>query len=178
MSLRSDIKHLIGEQLPIQVVVGTAVAIKESDMTCTVEVDGRPTRYEVRLRSVISDDKGVIEVPKVNSRVLVALVENNPGSSFVVATSEVASLQVNFGTDRFMFSPEGMTGSVGTSALDMSAQGFEFSRSGESLKALLQDTLTAIQQITVPTPAGVSGVPNNIGAFEAIKTRIQTLLKA
>jgi hypothetical protein len=45
----------------------------------------------------------------------------------------------------------------------------------ESLKTLLNDILTAIQQLTVPTPAGPSGVPINLASFQQYNARLDNL---
>lgn len=54
---------------------------------------------------------------------------------------------------------------------------FTLKTENESLKLILSDLLDAIGQITVPTPAGASGVPVNVAAFTAIKQRLELLLK-
>jgi hypothetical protein len=48
----------------------------------------------------------------------------------------------------------------------------------ESLHAILNDLITAITLITVPTPAGPSGVPVNAATFNSILTRLSNLLSA
>jgi hypothetical protein len=47
-----------------------------------------------------------------------------------------------------------------------------------SLGSLLQNLISAIEDLTVPTPAGPSGVPVNILQFTAIKTQLQNLLES
>ncbi len=48
----------------------------------------------------------------------------------------------------------------------------------ESLKAVLSDLLDAVRQLTVPTPAGPSGVPINTADFGALQTRLNNLFSA
>ena len=45
----------------------------------------------------------------------------------------------------------------------------------ESLKTLLNDFLGAVQQLTVTTPAGPSGVPINLAAFQQLAARLNNL---
>jgi len=52
----------------------------------------------------------------------------------------------------------------------------EYAVYGETLKQKLEAILTAITQLTVPTPAGVSGVPNNSAAFNQIKSKLEEIL--
>ena len=47
----------------------------------------------------------------------------------------------------------------------------------ESLKSIISDLIDAINAITVPTAMGPSGLPINAPQFEAIKTRLDQLLK-
>jgi len=47
---------------------------------------------------------------------------------------------------------------------------------GEKLKGLMEDLITAINAMTVPTPAGPSGTPINSAQFESVKGRLQTML--
>jgi hypothetical protein len=48
----------------------------------------------------------------------------------------------------------------------------------ESLHGILNELITAITLITVPTPAGPSGVPVNAATFNTIVTRLSNLLSA
>ena len=47
---------------------------------------------------------------------------------------------------------------------------------GETLKGLLEDLISAITSITVPTPHGISGTPINSSQFSAINSRLKTML--
>lgn len=152
---------MVDENVPVQVRLGIVKETSVSDMTCQIEIKGRPTRYQVRLRSVITSDTGFICIPAVGSRVLVALIENDAQSSFIVATSDLEALQVK----------------IGNSFANITADGFIVERGGESLKKLLNDLLKAIQQLTVTTPAGPSGVPVNLSAFVDLQTRLSNILK-
>lgn len=47
---------------------------------------------------------------------------------------------------------------------------------GNTLKGLLEDLISAITSITVPTPHGPSGTPINSAQFSAINSRLKTML--
>ena len=49
--------------------------------------------------------------------------------------------------------------------------------SNENLNDLLQDLISEIQKISVPTPSGTSGYPLNIAAIASIGTKLNTLLQ-
>lgn len=55
-------------------------------------------------------------------------------------------------------------------------QGYIMETANESLKTILQDILTAINQITVTTPQGPSGTPVNAVDFTNISQRIENFL--
>ena len=55
---------------------------------------------------------------------------------------------------------------------------FTLSNGTESLATALQDLIAAIKALTVTTPAGVSGPPINLPAFEALAQRFTVLLAA
>jgi len=141
-------------------VAGKVASTDTRTMTCHVDLEARPTRYEVRLRAVVSDDTGLVAVPKEGSMVLVAMVDNMPQSSFVVATGELEKIQAT----------------IGESYMELTAQGMIMKRGGESLKKLLSDTYAAIQAMTVTTPAGPSGPPINIADFINLQSRLNNIL--
>lgn len=47
---------------------------------------------------------------------------------------------------------------------------------GDTLKSLLEETLDAVQQLTVPTAVGPSGPPTNAPLFASVKARLRTAL--
>lgn len=47
---------------------------------------------------------------------------------------------------------------------------------GDSLKQILNDLISAISKLTVTTPAGPSGIPNNLAEFQAISAKLDTIL--
>lgn len=160
MNIQQSIKRIVDQSIPVQVVAGKVASTDTRNMTCQVDIEGRPTRYEVRLRAVVSDDTGLVAVPKEGSMVLVAMVDNMPQSSFVVATGELEKLQAT----------------IGESYMELTAQGMIMKRGGESLKKLLSDTYAAIQAMTVTTPAGPSGPPINIADFINLQSRLNNIL--
>lgn len=67
---------------------------------------------------------------------------------------------------------------TGYLALHTEIDGYIIETGSESLKTILTDLIEAIEQLTVTTGVGPSGVPINLPAFTAIKTRLDGLLKA
>jgi len=95
MSLKHQITALIKAYTPIQVRVGKVLSVDKNNMTCDVSIKGRPDRLDVRLRSIIDEqDVGILVYPKTGSYVLVALIDNNPQSSFICGYSEVEKIRL------------------------------------------------------------------------------------
>ncbi len=95
MNLKQTILSIIKQNIPIQVVTGEVISIDETNMTCDVKIVSRPDRFDVRLRSIIDgQDKGILIYPKIGSKVLVGIIENNPQSSFICGFSEVDKIRL------------------------------------------------------------------------------------
>ena len=90
MTIKETIQALIKDKIKIQVFVGKVISVDENKMTCDVDLQNSPDLFDVRLRAVIdSNERGILIVPKINSYVLVGLIDNNIQSSFVCAFTEV-----------------------------------------------------------------------------------------
>jgi hypothetical protein len=61
---------------------------------------------------------------------------------------------------------------IGTTALDIDENGHQLARGNEDLKSILNDFMTEVNKISV-----VVGTTINIPAVEAIKLRLNTVLK-
>lgn len=94
MNLAELIRHIVLSNIPIQVVVGKVTEINENEATCTVAIQGEPTRYDVQLRSVVSDNNGFVIIPELNSYILLGIINNNPVHSFVIAYSNIQKVLI------------------------------------------------------------------------------------
>ncbi|WP_343671821.1 hypothetical protein [Chitinophaga sp.] len=106
---------------------------------------------DVRLRSVIGDNDGVLIFPQVNSSVLIARIQQS--NYFVVISVEKVDKIQYFVEDKFF---------------EMDKDGLEVSAGDESLKKCLDDLLDEIVTIYAPM---------NKSAFTDIKKRLAKLLK-
>lgn len=152
--VRQAIRKLTDER---EVFTGIASDIDPAAGTCAVTPsDGSPPWFEVALKAHPSATSYVI--PADGSQVVV--LKYSQQSAAIIAAADVQRLVWQVEDTLLEVTPEGLT----------------LSRSTESLKALLTDLCAAIEQITVPTAVGPSGVPVNIPAFVQIRTRIAQLL--
>lgn len=94
MSLIEAIQRAVAPMLPPPVVTGTVIAVDENAMTCDVEIPNKPTRYDVRLRSVIDEaESGMLIVPKLQSKVIIDTIEGRKTASYVAMFSEVKTIK-------------------------------------------------------------------------------------
>lgn len=149
--MREQLLNLIRQQLPVQVVSGTVLAVNKAEATCDVQPldTAAPEIFDVRLRAV--DDEqltGLIIWPQVGSVVLVGLIDNDPNTAFLSLASEVES--------------------------------YTLSTEQESLLTWLQDLVQALQQLVLLTNAGATTglLPTSQQALQQLLTRLPNLLTA
>lgn len=142
--------------------VGVVMEINEDDYTCTVSDPTDLEYYDVRLKSVVgAESEELVIVPKMNSSVLIANIGQTETEWVVVKCNVV---------DKIIYK-------IGTLQFEMDADGYKISKSGINLKEVLDGLIDQIKLITVPTPAGPSGVPVNAAAFDVIKSQLDQILK-
>ena len=127
------------------------------ESTCTVERQDAPSFYDVRLNAIDDDLESCFTVyPAEGSEVLVAIIENMKTEAVVIRCSEVQKVKAK----------------IGTTELEINADGFRFGRGNEDLKAAIGDLVAEIQKIIV-----VQGTGPNVAALTGIKNRINQILK-
>ena len=153
--IEQAILKLSGKSQLKQVLSGVAKDVGE--LTCTVERQGAPSLYDVRLNAIDDDLESCFTVyPAEGSEVLVAIIENMKTEAVVIRCSEVQKVKAK----------------IGTTELELDTDGFHFSRSDESLKTAMGDLVAEIQKIIV-----VQGTGPNVAALSGIKDRINQILK-
>lgn len=107
-TIKDYIDRMIQQNIPTQIVVGKVISVDENKQVCDVDVVNSPDLLDVRIRAVIDDEKkGVLIVPKVDSYVLVGLINNRPESAFVASVAEVdkyylyVNKEIQIGGDNF-----------------------------------------------------------------------------
>ncbi len=160
-----------------QVFPVTVKEVNEDEFTCSVLFDDELEYTDVRLRSVIDSAKqGFCFIPKVGSRIMVGRIANSE-QLFVALFSEVDKVLLTSGSLELTIDQDKLELKKGEAILKQTEAGFTMIRSGEGLKKILEDLITAITQLTVPTGVGPSGMPINAAAFTAIKNRIGNLME-
>lgn len=136
-------------------VLGKVLSVDMGKKTCTVQpLDDQPNILRVRLNANESPEQGLVIVPKQNSFVIVGQTANE--QPHVVMFSEVDSTETIINSMECKLNENGLKLSVGSN----------------DLKEGLSDLLTALEQLTVNTPNGVSSIPVNKAAITAAKNKI------
>ena len=141
------ITKIITEKLPVQVFAATVKAVNRAEAT----IDVQPL------------DKDAPEVFDVRLRA----VDDDTATGLILWPALQSVVLIGLiGND------------VNTAFMVMASevQSITLSTAQESMLTILQDLLTALQQLTVSTPAGVSGVPLNLPAFQSLAQRLPLLL--
>lgn len=149
MNFRAMIQQIITEQLPVQVLPATVLTVNKAEAI----IDVQP--IDEQLPQMFD-----VRLRAVDDDTATGLIQWPTVGSVVLI---------------------GLIGNDVNTAFMVAAsevETFTISTAQESLHTFLQDLLTALQQLTVPTPAGVSGVPINLTAFTDLATRLPLLLSA
>lgn len=155
MSAIGDFNNLMAEKMKrsqsVQTVFATVKAVdwNKKTMTATGVIDDLDY-YDVLL--------GLGEIytkPKVGSRVLIGLINNQGNNSFLIWSEET----------------EEWVHKVGKAEMEMKHDGFVLEAQGESLKKVLNDFIDEVNKIIV-----VNGTTINVAAVTAIKQRLNRIL--
>lgn len=155
MSAIGDFNNLMAEKMKrsqsVQTVFATVKAVDwdKKTMTATGVIDDLDY-YDVLL--------GLGEIytkPKVGSRVLIGLINNQGNNSFLIWSEET----------------EEWAHKVGKAEMEMKNDGFVLEAQGESLKNVLNDFIDEVNKIIV-----VNGTTINVAAVTAIKQRLNKIL--
>lgn len=164
---------------PYEIIGGTAVAgsVDESNQTLSVIPDGQEGKIEgVLLGAASAATDCMLVLPKDGSHVVIGSVDG-PGNWILLQPSEITKVLVTIGNTACTIRESGVKIETGNTVIEVESV-IKIATASESLHAILNDLITAITLITVPTPAGPSGVPVNAATFNSILTRLSNLLSA
>jgi hypothetical protein len=164
---------------PYEIMSGTVVAgsVDEGNQTISVQPDGQEGTIDgVLLGAASVATDAIVVVPKEGSHVVIGSVDG-PGNWILLKPSEITKVLVTITNTACTISENGVKMESGNTVIDVESV-IKIATASESLHAILNDLITAITLITVPTPAGPSGVPVNAATFNTIVTRLSNLLSA
>lgn len=148
---------------PIMGYSSLGIVTEITGMTCTVERDGLPPLFDVRLNAIDqSFDDMFLIIPVIGSQVLCLVVENQSAETAIVKYTEVEKVIITIGGARF----------------EMSAGKFDFKNDQSDLKKILTETLDQLKNAIITTPSGPGQFsdPNKL-KFTELKNDTEKLFK-
>jgi hypothetical protein len=145
MSLENEmakaIRFAIRKGIPVIVTEGNVTAVDKDKHTCDVDRPDLPDLPAVRLNATLDPGNDIITVfPKVGSKVLCILVENQPADAFMLTATDIEEISVKIGDmtilvnkDNIQFNDGQLGGMVKAKELKT-----QIDKNTEVLKALLQ----------------------------------------
>lgn len=110
------VKKVAGKMQVKQILSGTAVDV--GDLTCTVEREGSPALFDVRLNAIDDDLESYLTIyPAEGSAVLVAIIENMKTEAVVIRCSEVAQVKMKIGDQTLVADKDGFVFNDGTNGM-------------------------------------------------------------
>lgn len=145
------------------------VSVDDKEYTCQVRRDDAVDYFDVRLRALVDSSlQGAACVPSVGSTVLVCRIGNS-NELFVTQYSQIDKMAVTCKDVEILMDGTQIHVKVADTVLRSTTKGLTISRGSSGLKKTLNDLLTALQQLTVTTAVGPSGLPINIADFQKIQ---------
>jgi heptaprenylglyceryl phosphate synthase len=129
--IKTELDLFASKRGPAVLVAAKVTAINETDSTIEVELDNGATIDDVQLRSVVKAGDKVVVIPKVDSIVLIAAI-NNSSEFFVVGVEEL---------EKILIVKDGLQVII--------AGKIKIEKGADSLKDALVKTIEATEQIVV-----------------------------
>ncbi|MBN2669990.1 MAG: hypothetical protein JXR60_12285 [Bacteroidales bacterium] len=163
------VKGIINKEMNATITIGTVTSVNSN--VCDVDRNNLPELVDVRLNAVQDElESSLTIVPKIGSYVLCGIIEGKEEEAFVISTSEIEKIIIQFkgGDEKFEFSQAGLS-------VVLKSGKFDIKNEQEDLKGIISDLIDTINQLTVTTGTGPSGTPINAPAFVQIKQRLANL---
>lgn len=85
---------------PIQTFTADVTAVNTDKYTIDVKPPGRAPILDIRLKAAVDSVKdGVVEIPEVNSTVIIGILGKDKSTAFVIKTSKVTKTIINNGNN-------------------------------------------------------------------------------
>jgi hypothetical protein len=157
-ALKEHVKEALSSE-KIYSTICKVISVDESKRTCQLEPINGDAERKGRLQASLELTEGVYIKPVVNSYVQLTYINNITG--IITSYSEIESIETKTNGGGYF--------SINTK--------LSLSNDDTDLKTILEDLISAIKNITVPTPAGTSGTPLNVAEFISVEQEIDKLLE-
>ena len=178
IKIRSGIRALA--YMPYQISSGKVVAGSLDAVAGTVSVlqlAGGKAVGGVLLSAVTGVGNGMVLYPADGSDVVMGSMDGG-GEWVLLQASVLTKATISIGDVVYAMDSNGVNIQNGSVVINVGAAVLKLNTASESLYALLNDLITYITELTVPTSGGASGVPINILDFSNLLARLSNLLGA
>jgi len=155
-------RKLVKGQKHLDGILIVADVISVDGQTCKISYDGFEID-DVRLSAIVDDTKGVLITPKIRTKVLVTSLDGTLENLYVLKAQEFETVLMQTTQTTF----------------EQDDDGFLIKKGSQSLRGLLLDIVSYIENIKVLTSTGASIklITPTPPELIDIKTRIKSLLK-
>jgi hypothetical protein len=102
------IKLAIKKELQATVTEGTVTAVDKAARTCEVDRDDLPDLMEVRLNAILEAGDDLVTIyPKVGSKVLCLIINNDQSDAYVIAATDIEEISGQIGEMTFVWNADG-----------------------------------------------------------------------
>lgn len=151
--IRTLLFELLKQNLPVQCMEATVKSVDKERRTCLlVPNDGGPELFDARLTAIVDNQESYMAMyPEPGSIVLATVINNDPKDVYVLAISEIESLEIKIGESTVKSSAEGHIfngGSLGGMTITPTLRA-ELDKTNAVVKSLL-DVINGPQLTTLP----------------------------
>lgn len=163
---------------PIQVNVATVTKVDEGAFTCDLKFVSGATLSDVRLKAAIDElPDGVVEVPEVDSSVLVGVINNETNQCFVLKCSKVAKVIGKIESTEFEIDKEGLKFKNEKAEVEILDK-VMIKVGSKSVGGVLDTFFQKLGAAQILTPAGPGTFkPDTIADINTAKADLATILK-
>jgi len=135
---------------------GIVVAVNRDTKTCDVERENKPKLFEVRLNAFLESGDNVITIyPKIDSKVLCAIIENDVSDAYVLDCTDIEEISGQIGDVKVKMTADGIVFNEGKIGGMVKAN--ELKTQLDKLTKRVDGIIRAIENgITVPQDGGTS----------------------
>ena len=154
-------------------------SVDETAYTCTIafsidDADAEPMPG-VMLNGLQANGNGLILFPRDSAVVWVAEIDGN-GNYGIIKCSDIYKATVIIGNNQVYIDDNEIKLVQGNASVKIANEKFSILNGTVSMATIMQNILSHVMALTVPTPAGTSGIPINLPDFNSDLTDINNLL--
>lgn len=93
-NIRQALKNFVKNREKQTLIIGKVIKIDKTNNSIDVEIDGELVAYNVKLTASEDSNISIIIYPKINSYVIIGIIENNFSNAALIKYSDIESIAV------------------------------------------------------------------------------------